>query len=140
MLVTYLFDFHKINLGLLGIYKPKAEKNPIGMKRLNQDLLNSIIFRHKTIIDMCKKNKCFVLYIPEIVKEGIYRETLIRKLYPSIRNIIEDDDNAEWFDIDKMIPNTDEFFLDKMHFSKEGNKLFSKLISKKILELKINKT
>ncbi len=138
-LLYYLFDFKKNKLGLLGIYKPFAEQKEVGMERLDNQFLDSIIFRQKTILDICKKNNCDVIYIPEIVREGIYKVTLENKIYPLMKNIISEYENCDWFDVKKLIPDNEVYFLDKMHFSQEGNKLFSTIIANKIIETKLTK-
>tara|TARA_B100000965_G_scaffold181469_1_gene151434 strand:- start:1555 stop:2661 length:1107 start_codon:yes stop_codon:yes gene_type:complete len=135
-LLYYFFDFKKNRLGLLGIYKPYAEENELGMKRLDTQFFNSIIFRQQTIIDICKKNNCDVIYIPEIVREGVYKETLESKIYPAMKNIVNNYDNCDWFEVKDLIPDSSDYFLDKMHFSLEGNKLFSTIIANKIIAIK----
>ena len=78
--------------------------------------------------------------MPEIVREGIYKETLKNKIFPRLKKTLQKYDNLEWFDVEKLIPDSDEFFLDKMHFTRKGNIFFSNLISKKIINLEINDT
>lgn len=133
-----LFYFVKFayqnRVGLLNIYKPKAEQNPSGMKRLNNDFIDSIYFRHSTIIQMCKEINCKVLYIPEVVTEGVYRDLLNNEIYPNFKKKIQHKENVKVFDIDPLIPKSSEFFLDKMHFTKKGNEFFSEILSKKIIK------
>lgn len=133
-----LFYFVKFTyqnrLGLLNIYKPKAEQNPLGMNRLNNDFIDSIYFRHSTIVQMCKEINCDVLYIPEIVTEGIYRDILKNDIYPIFEKKLSLKDNVQIFDIDPLIPKSKEFFIDKMHFTKKGNEFFADILSKKIIK------
>ena len=54
--LIYLLRFIYINrVGLLNIYKPKAEQNPEGMKRLNDEFIDAIYFRHLNIVKMCNE-------------------------------------------------------------------------------------
>ena len=121
LLFYYFYNFVKYKEGLLGIYKPKAEQNSIGMKRFDQDFMNSIVFRHEAIVNLCKLVNCKVLYIPEIVIDGIYRELLINKIFPEIKKVLVKYDHLEWMDIDSVMPKSKNYFWDKMHFTKEGN-------------------
>lgn len=133
--LIYLLRFIYINrVGLLNIYKPKAEQNPEGMKRLNDEFIDAIYFRHLNIVKMCNEINCKVLYVPEIVTDGIYRDILTKKIYPNLEDKLKLNRNLELFNIDPLIPKSKEFFWDKMHFTKKGNQLFSDLLSKKILK------
>ena len=133
LLFLYFFNFRELKKGLLGIYKPRAEQNTAGMKRFDKNYIESIIFRHKSIINLCEQINCKILYIPEIVIDGIYRDLLNDKLYPQIKKELAKYKNLDWYDIDKVIPKNNEYFWDKMHFTKKGNLIFSDLVASKII-------
>ena len=61
---------------MYSIYKPEPENSKLGLERLNEDLIESIIFRKEIIFNMCKNLDCKVLYIPEILREPEYAKAL----------------------------------------------------------------
>ena len=134
LFIYYFYHFKKYSKGLLGIYKPIAMQNELGMNRLDDNFINSILLRHESIVNLCKQINSNVLYIPEIVIDGIYRDVLIKNLFPKLNKNLIKYDNLEWFDIDKVMPKTKDIFWDKMHFTIKGNRIFADIISKKILD------
>ena len=124
---------HKLNLfGLSNIYKPKAEFSQSGLKRLTDELIISYIYRYHVIFKICEMYSCKVLYIPEIVNDNVYREILGKKIFPKLKTSLVNFNSVHWFSMDELIPKNKNFFLDKMHFTKKGNKIFSKLLSDEI--------
>tara|TARA_Y100001970_G_scaffold155498_1_gene190351 strand:+ start:774 stop:1904 length:1131 start_codon:yes stop_codon:yes gene_type:complete len=138
-LLFYYFIYLKRirQYGLNIIYKswPKPAKfNPAGIKRLTEGLIENILFRHEMILVMCNKINSKVLYIPEIVNEvgkpvDIYSKTLKNKIFPRIYEMLKKYKHVMWYDMKDNIPNNNKYFIDKMHFTKEGNELFAKKIS-----------
>ena len=136
--IFYYFFIFKKKLqtnGLLAIYKPKNEPDPKGLKRLNDDFISSIILRLELIFTIAKKYNSKVIYIPEIINGGEYNKIIEIKLLPRIREVIKNYKNVEYVKIPensiKFNPNN---FLDKMHFSLQGNKKFSDIIYDIILK------
>ena len=130
-LLFYFFVYRKRyqEQGILNIYKPRPdEKNLEGLKRFNNDALNSLIDRYEIFFDFLKKNNSKVIYIPEIVHGGEYEKILEKDLFPNVKKLINNYNNIMWFDLKSAMPFNDENFIDKMHFSKKGNILFSNLI------------
>ena len=120
--------------GLHLIYRPEPKYNSKGLERLSDDYLENIIFRKEVILMMCKKIGCKVLYIPEIFKKNNtrldkYADLLSGKIFPRIRDLVKNYDNLRYEDINKKIPNDKKYFIDNLHFTKEGNELISKEIS-----------
>ena len=77
-----------------------------------------------------------MIYIPEIVLEGPYKNILETKIYPEVKNnLINNFKDIHFVDLKDLLSNDKNNFLDKMHFSKQGNIIFSSLIKKKILEI-----
>ena len=130
----FLHYLRSSKLGMLNIYKPKPVQNPVGMTRIDNDYINNITFRQKSIIDLCKQIDCKVLYIPEIVTEGIYRDLLFQNLYPTLLQSLEKEDNVKIFDVDSLMPKNNNYFSDKMHFTRKGNKTFAEILSNKIIK------
>jgi hypothetical protein len=132
-LLFYFLEFSLLqkNYGLLSIYRPKPWMNPKGFERLTEKHRDSILFRSKTIFNICASLECQVLYIPEIVRSGEYVEVL-DSLYNDLYKITKEFDHVNWFNIKKVYPDLDRYFLDKMHFSKEGCDLFAELLSRHI--------
>ena len=132
-LYFYIFEFSLLqkNYGLLSIYRPKPWMNPKGFERLTEEHRNCILFRSKTIFNICASLECQVLYIPEIVRSGEYVDAL-DSLYSEIYKIAKEFDHVNWFNIKKVYPDLDRYFLDKMHFSKEGCDLFAELLARHI--------
>ena len=71
------------------------------------------------------------MYIPEIVRISEYRD-LLESLYSDIYKITEEFDHVNWFNIKEIYPDSDRYFLDKMHFSKDGCDLFAELLARHI--------
>ena len=80
------------------------------MKRLNDEFIDSIYFRHLNIVKMCNEINCKVLYVPEIVTDGIYRDILTKKIYHNFEDKLKLNRNLELFNIDPLIPNLKNFF------------------------------
>ena len=74
--------------------------------------MESIIYRQKNIIKLCQDIKCKVLYLPEIVTDGIYRDILFDNLYPKLVDAIEKEKHCV-YNIDSLIPKTSNYFWDK---------------------------
>jgi lysophospholipase L1-like esterase len=138
-LISFFTNKIRNQIGMLSIYKPKAELKAIGIERFDDDYLKSLIFRQEAIVNLCKQIDCSVLYIPEIVKEGVYRDTLIKDFFPTLKTSLSKHKNLHWFDVDKQIPYNSEYFWDKMHFTIGGNKLFSEILYNKIIKHYIDK-
>lgn len=137
--IIYFYKYTNFSkIGLLNIYKPNPAQNPEGMSRLNDDFLESIIYRQKNIIKLCQDIKCRVLYLPEIVTDGIYRDILFENLYPKLIDVIDKENNTVVYNIDSLIPKTSNYFWDKMHFTKDGNKLFAEILTNKIIKDYLN--
>tara|TARA_B110000971_G_scaffold120591_1_gene123479 strand:- start:11615 stop:12700 length:1086 start_codon:yes stop_codon:yes gene_type:complete len=137
-LLYYFFFFKKnfIHFGLLNIYKPKPEQNIEGLSRIKQYHLDSIFLRIWKIFSLTKYYNCKLLYIPEIVLDGPYKNFLNEKIYPKIKNEISIDfENVSYQDITNLLEKDATNFLDKMHFSKQGNELFSDILKKRITEI-----
>ena len=132
-LLFYFLEFkilHK-NYGLLSVYRPKPWENMKGFERLTDEYRDGIFFRIKTIFNICASLECPVLYIPEIVRSGDYAE-LLDSLYNEIYKISKGYDHVNWFNIKELFPDSDRYFLDKMHFSKDGCDLFAELLARHI--------
>ena len=136
--IFYYFFIFKKKLqtnGLLAIYKPKNEPDPKGLKRLNDDFISSIILRLELIFTIAKKYNSKVIYIPEIINGGEYNKIIESKLLPRIREVIKNYKNVEYVKIpENSIKFNSNNFLDKMHFSLQGNKKFSDIIYDIILK------
>jgi len=131
-----LFYFREYNIlqkhyGLLSVYRPKPWMNPKGFERLTGEYRDGIFFRLKTIFNICASLDCSVLYIPEIVRSSEYKN-ILDSLYQDIFKITEEFDHVNWFNIKEFYPDSDRYFLDKMHFSKDGCDLFAELLSRHI--------
>ena len=71
---------------------------------------------------------------PEIFKKNDtrldkYADLLSDKIFPKIRDLVKNYDNLRYEDINEKIPNDKKYFIDNLHFTKEGNELISKEIS-----------
>jgi len=136
-LIFYLSNFRRklILDGLYSIYKPEPENSKVGLERLNEDIIESIVFRKELIFNMCKNLDCKVLYIPEILREPEYVKALKNKIYPKLKKIITKYENVSWHELEEYMPYEKEYFWDHMHFTKEGHELFANVIEKKIKEV-----
>ena len=135
-LFFYIFYYRRVfnKYGIQIIYNPKPKFNIKGFERLTDQYLENIIFRQESIISMCQKIDCSVLYIPEIFKKrndpvDEYHIHLYKKIYPKIKELITNYAHAEYHDINEDIPYESKYFIDSLHFTKEGNELISKKIS-----------
>jgi hypothetical protein len=120
------------------LYKPKAWTNPRGFNRLTDSFIDSIIFRVEMIIMICAAINCKVIYIPEIVRNVETDESALcyvnalDKIYGRVPPVIKKYPNASFFDARGLIPDSDRYFFDKMHFNKDGCELFSDLLARYI--------
>lgn len=110
------------------LYKVKPDLQRI-LKFVNEDIINGILFRIESLLKISKTINCKVVYIPEIVREGEYAAVLYRQVYKLLPEITHKYNNAFLFDIKNLMPETDEFFADKMHFNKKGSGVFSEILA-----------
>lgn len=128
-IIYRIFFFnYRIQYGLNSIY---SNFHSDGLSRISEDNLETIFQRHISIVNICKQYDCKVLYIPEIINDESYKP-ILKKIYDKLNNNFTDYDDVQWFDIEKVINNNPNYFLDKMHFSISGNEAFSSIISEKI--------
>ena len=129
----YLKEYRPLQAqyGLLSIYKPKPWMSPKGFERLTDDHRVAILLRVKTIFEICSSVGCQVLYVPEIVRSGEYVD-ILDSFYTQIQNIIKDHGHVNWFNMKEFFPDSDQYFLDKMHFSKDGCNLFAEILARHI--------
>lgn len=129
-MIFYLTQFRRLQnqYGLLSIYRPNPCPKPDGLKRFSKDFRESVMFRVRTIFNVCHSLDCSVLYIPEIVRSSEYVGVL-DSIYSDISEIIKDYDHVSWFNIKEIFPDSEKYFLDKMHFSKAGCELFAEILS-----------
>jgi len=120
-------------LSFRNLYRVKPDIRRIP-KFLNNDVINGIVFRTKALFKICEAMNCRVMYIPEIVREGEYRATLYKGVYNRISQIIRQCDNVDLFEIRGRIPETEEFFTDKMHFNDRGCSTFAERIAEEIFK------
>ena len=136
VLCIYYYLLKRNNsIGLHSIYRPKANHNTSLLKNISSEYVSSIFFRHQAIIDLCKRSGCKVMYIPEIVLEGPYSEVLEKIIYPQLKKNLEHDESVEWISLRETMIREEGNFLDKMHFTKKGNKKFGDLISKEVIKM-----
>ncbi len=132
-LIKYLLYKSKFNrdFSQYGINSIYYNLESVGLKRLDKDIINSIEDRHIQIINLCELYNTKVLYIPEVVLDDLYSPKL-EIIMKSLKNKIYKKKSVEWFDVKNILENQSNIFLDKMHFSENGNEFFSTLLSEKI--------
>ena len=132
-LIKYLLYKSKFNrdFSQYGINSIYYNLESVGLKRLDKDIINSIEDRHIQIINLCELYNTKVLYIPEVVLDDLYSPKL-EIIMKSLKNKIYKKQSVEWFDVKNILENQSNIFLDKMHFSENGNEFFSTLLSEKI--------
>ena len=57
---------------------------------------------------------------------------VLDSFYVKIYEIIKDYSHVNWFNIKEFFPDSDKYFLDKMHYSKAGCDLFAELLARHI--------
>ncbi len=136
-LIFYFGNFRRklILDGLYSIYKPEPENSKVGLERLDDNIIENILFRKELIFEMCKKLNSKVLYIPEILREEVYASALENKIYPKLKEIATKYENVSWKELDKYMPYEKKYFWDHMHFTKEGHELFATVVDQTIKEL-----
>ena len=132
-LLKYIFykKYYDNNFSQYGMNAIYNNPKSVGLERLDDNLLNSIEERHAQIINLCKFYNTNVLYIPEIVLDKLYSEKL-EILNKKLKNNFINNNIVEWFDVRNILKNQKDIFLDKMHFSKKGNEVFSNILAEKI--------
>lgn len=125
-----LMEMRRLNRDLFfNLYKkPKPWQSNKGFERLSEDLINGVLFRIESLINMCNMIGCKLLYIPEIVREGPY-VPILEKVYKRAAEVIHKYDNAFFSDLRKSIPDSDEYFLSRMHLSKKGCERFAEAVA-----------
>lgn len=126
-----LIQVRRLRGGLLNIYKPKPWANPEGLCRLDDEIIEGVLFRTEALFNLCKMINCNVLYIPEIVRSGEYF-TVINKIYERIPEILDKYTNVSFLDVRDVFPDTEQYYFDKMHFNEKGCELFAELLSRQI--------
>ena len=122
--------------GLLDIYNPKAELNTEGLNRIEEHNLDSIFLRIETIFNFTNFYNCKLLYIPEILQDGAYKNFLKEKIYPVVKNNLSKKyKNVRYVEYFEEIERDTSNFVDKMHFSKKGNNFFANILLNKVLEI-----
>lgn len=129
--LLYLVEIKRLKKGLLNVYKPKPLAHAEGLKRVDEDIIKGILFRTEALINLCKMIDCDVIYIPEVVRGGEYA-TILDKIYQLIPDIICKYNNAILFDIKGLIPDSDQYFVDKMHLNEKGCELFAEVLARHI--------
>tara|TARA_Y100000590_G_C15748081_1_gene1023043 strand:+ start:8795 stop:9880 length:1086 start_codon:yes stop_codon:yes gene_type:complete len=122
-----------LKFGLLNIYKPKAESNTNGLKRINNENIENILLRIETIFKIAEILDSKVLYVPELVFDKEYSTVLREKIFPKIKKISEKYQNVEYFDLYNVMQFNSEYFIDKMHFTESGCEIFSEILKTKII-------
>lgn len=138
LLIFYYLLKRNNSIGLHSIYRPNAYHNSDLLNNISSEFIKTILYRHQLIIDLCKRNNCQVLYIPEIVLDGPYWHALNKYIYPNLKDSFEKDPNIKWFSVRDKLIKEENNFIDKMHFSKKGNKKFADLITNKIKEINLS--
>ena len=134
-LVFYKLFLRKkfIQFGLLNIYKPHAESNTEGLKRINDKNIENILIRIEAIFKIAEILGSKVLYIPELVFDKEYSAILKEKIHPKVKKISKNYSNVEYFDLYNVIEYKSEYFIDKMHFNETGCEIFSEILKTKII-------
>ena len=149
----YLFDF-KINflnyfLNKFTAYNLRYAVSKYikkGKLDLNQDYNNGLSSFKKNIeifISICNSNNINVL--PCTFCHYLYEEIKTRKKYKKYDEIIKKQNmiireaclekKIDFVDFEKIIPNDKQYYLDNIHFSEDGMRLFSYNLKKKIIEI-----
>ena len=128
-------NFYKIrklkNLNFNILYKTNVDVSRLEKNDINQ-YKNTIILKTLSIANICNYLGVKFIYIPEIITGGIHKKILEENIYPELMNKINNMPNAEYYEIKNIIPLSNNYFYDKMHFNKEGCKIFSDIIISKI--------
>jgi hypothetical protein len=118
------------------LYKPKPLSNVRGFDRFNDDMLNGILFRVESIIRMCRVLGCRFLYVTEAVRstDDVTRAyaDILGRIYERVPRLIYKYENAAFLDLRNSIPEINKYFLDSMHYTKEGCERFTALVAEKI--------
>lgn len=123
-------------LNFAQIYKPKPLSDLKGFERLNNEIIDGILFRIETLINMCEMISCKLLYVTEIERSinnisTAYADNL-DNIYNRISEVMVKYPNATFFETRNLIPQSRQYFLDSHHYTKEGCELFSDIIAEQI--------
>ena len=122
------------NYSLTSLYnRPKRWGEPPALGRFDDKLLEGILFRTELIIKMCDMLGTKIIYIPELVRDQTYGKRLDR-IYKEISLLLTRHKNATFLDLKDVLPDSDEYFLDKMHFNVKGCELFARILEREIVK------
>lgn len=111
--------------------KPTQLLSHEGFDRFNSEMLEGTVFRTEVLLNICKILECEFLYIPEIIRGSPYADKM-EKIYPYILDTIHKYEHGEFLDIRPLMPTSDEYFQDKLHFTEQGCEAFAKIVAEKI--------
>ena len=66
--------------------------------------------------------------------EFIDKSKNLKNIFLNLKPKIIKEENAIWFDVEDIMQKNLEFFLDKMHFTEQGNDFFSSLLAEKVIK------
>ena len=129
-----LYKKFRNELGL--VYSSEKSVNEEGLKRYNDEFLNSTVLRYEIITKIANDFQGKVLYIPEIINQKSVYFQYMQNIHNKTKDLIKKYNNFYFFDIENTIPMNEKYFLDnKMHFSEEGSIIFSKVLINQINKL-----
>lgn len=120
----------------LNIYnRPRPWANSEGLKRLNNELLEGILFRIEALVNICSMLDCRMVYIPELTSREAYTDNL-NQIYARVPGIISKYNNAFFIDLrENMLNEAEKYFPDGIHFNEQGCEVFAQALAERLREV-----
>lgn len=120
-------DFKKNNGGVACVYGDQIKPGDDGLERFNEDFANLTNTRYQMITQLSSTWGGKTLLMPELINGSAYLAPM-NIIHDKMKNLADQHDNANFFDVRGLMPFQDNYFQDKMHFTPEGCDVFSDLL------------